>query len=42
MAIDLEERYTTTEIYVAMTMAMKVIYFITDHDEITLDAPQGI
>lgn len=42
VAIDLEERYTATEMYVAMTRAMKAIYFITDHNTITLDAPQGI
>lgn len=42
VAIDLEERYTATEMYVAMTRAMKAIYFITDKDSILLDVPQGI
>ncbi len=42
VAINLGERYTATEMYVAMTRATKVIYFITDQDAITLNAPQGI
>lgn len=36
--IDLSEKYTATEMYVAMTRAMKVIYFITDQDYVLLDA----
>lgn len=42
VAINLEEQYTATEMYVAMTRAMKAIYFITDHDSVLLNAPQGI
>ena len=42
VVINLEERYTATEMYVAMTRAMKAIYFITDQDSILLDVPQGI
>ena len=42
VAINLEENYTATEIYVAMTRATKAIYFITDKHSILLDVPQGI
>ncbi len=35
-------RYSVTEMYVAMTRAMKAIYFITDEDSVLLSAPQGI
>ena len=42
VAINLEEQYTATEMYVAMTRAMKTIYFITDQDSVLLNAPQGI
>lgn len=35
-------RYSSTEMYVAMTRAMKAIYFITDQDSVVLSAPQGI
>ena len=42
VVINLEEQYTATEMYVAMTRAMKAIYFITDQDSILLDVPQGI
>ena len=35
-------RYSATEMYVAMTRAMKAIYFITDQDSILLSVPQGI
>ena len=35
-------RYSSTEMYVAMTRAMKMIYFISDEDSVILDAPQGI
>lgn len=34
--------YSSTEMYVAMTRAMKSIYFITDQDSVLLNAPQGI
>ncbi len=40
VVIDLKERYTVTEMYVAMTRAMRTIYFITDKDSILLDTPQ--
>lgn len=40
--INLEERFTATEMYVAMTRAMKAIYFITNEDYVVLDVPQGI
>lgn len=42
VAIDLTEQYTATEMYVAMTRAMKIIYFITDKDSVLLNAPPGI
>ena len=42
MAINLEENYTATEMYVAMTRAMNTIIFITDKDSVLLDVPQGI
>lgn len=42
VAIDLKEQYTASEMYVAMTRAMKVIYFITDKDSVLLDPPLGI
>ena len=35
-------RYSSTEMYVAMTRAMKAIYFITDQDSVLLSVPQGI
>lgn len=35
-------RYSSTEMYVAMTRAMKAIYFITDEDSVLLDVPKGI
>ncbi len=35
-------RYTSTEMYVAMTRAKKAIYFITDEDSVLLAVPQGI
>ena len=42
VAIDLEWNYTATEMYVAMTRAMKTIIFITDQDSVLLDVPEGI
>ena len=36
--IDLKDKYTVTELYVAMTRAKRVIYFITEKDSIQLDA----
>lgn len=42
VAIDLGKGFTATEMYVAMTRAMKTIYFITDHDSVLLNPPQGI
>ena len=42
VAINLEENYTATEMYVAMTRAMKTIIFITDQDSVLLDVPKGI
>ena len=35
-------RYSSTEMYVAMTRAMRAIYFITDQDSVLLNVPQGI
>lgn len=35
-------RYSSTEMYVAMTRAMKMIYFVSDQDSVLLNAPQGI
>lgn len=35
-------RYSSTEMYVAMTRAMKAVYFITDQDSVLLNVPQGI
>lgn len=35
-------RYSSTEMYVAMTRAMRAIYFITDHDSVMLSIPKGI
>lgn len=35
-------RYSVTDMYVAMTRAMKAIYFVTDQDSVLLSAPQGI
>lgn len=35
-------RYSATEMYVAMTRAMKAIYFITDYDHVILSVPQGV
>lgn len=34
--------YTATEMYVAMTRAMRMIYFITDDDSVLLNVPEGI
>lgn len=42
VAIDLENKYTATEMYVSMTRATKVIIFITDKDSVLLDVPDGI
>ena len=42
VAINLEEKYTATEMYVAMTRAMKVIYFITDKDSVLLEKVEGL
>lgn len=35
-------RYSSTEMYVAMTRAMKAIYFITNQNSVLLNVPQGI
>ena len=35
-------RYSSTEMYVAMTRAMRAIYFVTDQDSVLLSVPQGI
>lgn len=35
-------RYSSTEMYVAMTRSMRAIYFITDLDSVVLSIPQGI
>ena len=35
-------RYSSTEMYVAMTRATKAIYFITDQNSVLLSVPQGI
>ncbi len=35
-------RYSSTEMYVAMTRAMKIIYFISDQDSVLLNPPRGI
>jgi len=35
-------RYTSTDMYVAMTRAMRAIYFIIDQDSVLLDKPEGI
>lgn len=35
-------RYSVTDMYVAMTRAMKAIYFITDQDSVLLSVPSGI
>ena len=35
-------RYSSTEMYVAMTRAMKAIYFVTDQDSVVLSVPQGV
>ena len=37
-----DSRYSCTEMYVAMTRAMKEIYFITDDNVISLDPPKGV
>ena len=37
-----KNRFTSTEMYVAMTRAMKAIYFVTDLDSVVLSAPQGV
>ena len=42
VTINLEEQYTAIEMYIAMTRAMKTIYFITDQDSIVLNVPQGL
>ena len=35
-------RFSATEMYVAMTRAMRAIFFITDQDSVVLSVPQGI
>lgn len=42
VAQNASNRYSSTEMYVAMTRAMKAIYFITDQDSVLLNVPQGI
>ena len=42
VAINLQEEYTSTEMYVAMTRAMKGICFITDQDRVWLNVPEGV
>lgn len=42
VAINLKEQFTATEMYVAMTRAMKAIFFITDQDSVLLSVPKGI
>lgn len=37
-----KNRFTSTEMYVAMTRAMKAIYFVTDQDSVVLSTPQGV
>ena len=37
-----KNNYSATEMYVAMTRAMKAIYFVTDQDSVVLDVPKGI
>ena len=42
-SVILHKRYDKeTEMYVAMTRAMKAIFFITDQDSVRLSAPQGV
>jgi len=41
VVINMAEKYTATEMYVAMTRAMKIIYYISDTDYAVLDVPQG-
>lgn len=40
--ISRSNRYSATEMYVAMTRAMKSVYFISDQDSVRLAVPQGI
>lgn len=42
VAIDLKDSFSATDMYVAMTRATKLIYFITDRDDVLLDIPKGI
>lgn len=42
VVIDLKDSYTATDMYVAMTRAMKTIIFITDKSSILLEKPKGI
>lgn len=42
VVIDLKNSFSATDMYVAMTRATKMIYFITDKNTVTLDIPQGI
>lgn len=37
-----KNKYSSTEMYVAMTRAKKAIYFVTDENSVELDVPQGI
>lgn len=39
---NVRNNYSSTEMYVAMTRAMKAIYFITDQDSVILSIPQGV
>ena len=41
VVINMAEKYTATEMYVAMTRAMKIIYYISDADYVVLEVPQG-
>ncbi len=42
VVIDLKDSFSATDMYVAMTRATKMIYFITDRDTVILDIPKGI
>lgn len=42
VAIDCSQSYTATEMYVAMTRAIKAIFFITDKQYMMLEVPKGI
>ena len=39
---NVSSRYSSTEMYVAMTRAMRAIYFITDQESVVLNAPKGV